>query len=138
MSEPRVEPWLGVEPRLDGLAWLSCGPILRVVCLSVKRAPGALSEKAFVRDWGIPAHVAGPRNAPGRVVGHFGTERDFWSPILGTFRCFGDSMMNSATVLAPLFSGFFVYKFFRLLSSAFLMDPALLLWFMTLCPHVRL
>ncbi|OWM66816.1 hypothetical protein CDL15_Pgr027004 [Punica granatum] len=20
-----VEPWLGVEPRLDGLAWLSCG-----------------------------------------------------------------------------------------------------------------
>ncbi|OWM72894.1 hypothetical protein CDL15_Pgr028134 [Punica granatum] len=25
-SEPRVEPWLRVEPRLDGLAWLSCGP----------------------------------------------------------------------------------------------------------------
>ncbi|OWM89999.1 hypothetical protein CDL15_Pgr019175 [Punica granatum] len=24
-SEPRVEPWLGVEPRLDGLARLSCG-----------------------------------------------------------------------------------------------------------------
>ncbi|PKI57875.1 hypothetical protein CRG98_021714 [Punica granatum] len=24
-SEPRVEPWLGVEPRLEGLAWLSCG-----------------------------------------------------------------------------------------------------------------
>ncbi|OWM90769.1 hypothetical protein CDL15_Pgr002692 [Punica granatum] len=24
-SEPRVEPWLGVEPRFDGLAWLSCG-----------------------------------------------------------------------------------------------------------------
>ncbi|PKI69499.1 hypothetical protein CRG98_010102 [Punica granatum] len=29
--EPRVEPWLGVEPRLDGLAWLGCGshPIRR-------------------------------------------------------------------------------------------------------------
>ncbi|PKI18352.1 hypothetical protein CRG98_049374, partial [Punica granatum] len=23
--EPRVEPWLGIEPRLDGLAWLGCG-----------------------------------------------------------------------------------------------------------------
>ncbi|OWM72795.1 hypothetical protein CDL15_Pgr019908 [Punica granatum] len=36
-----VEPWLGVEPRLDGLAWL--------------RTLGALSEKASVGDWGVPA-----------------------------------------------------------------------------------
>ncbi|PKI33794.1 hypothetical protein CRG98_045815, partial [Punica granatum] len=113
-------------------------PFRGAVCLSVERAPGALLENASVRDRGVPAHVAGPGNAPGRVVGHFGIEGDFWSPILGTFRCFGDSMMNSATVSAPLFLGFFVCKFFRLLSSAFLMDPALLLWFMTLCPHVRL
>ncbi|PKI65912.1 hypothetical protein CRG98_013700 [Punica granatum] len=147
----RVEPRLGVEPWLGGLAWLSCGssrglvcpwvpvgPFWGVVCLSVERAPRALSEKASVRDQGFSTYVACPGNAPGRVVGHFGTKRDFWSPILGTFRCFGDSMMNSAAVPALLFLGFFACKFFRLLSSAFLADPALLPLFMTPCPPVCL
>ncbi|PKI70278.1 hypothetical protein CRG98_009355 [Punica granatum] len=89
-----------------------CRPVLGAVYLSVERAPGALSEKASVRDRGVLAHVAYPGNASGRVVGHFGTERDFWSPILGTFRCFGDLMMNSATVPAPSFWGCLVRSFF--------------------------
>ncbi|OWM72482.1 hypothetical protein CDL15_Pgr021199 [Punica granatum] len=36
-----VEPWLGVEPRLDGLAWLSCGSH------SIKRKAG----KRLRLDW---------------------------------------------------------------------------------------
>ncbi|OWM77180.1 hypothetical protein CDL15_Pgr027118 [Punica granatum] len=38
--------------------------------------------------------------------------RGLWTPILGTFRCFGGSVMNSATVPAPSFSGFLVRLFF--------------------------
>ncbi|PKI42995.1 hypothetical protein CRG98_036620 [Punica granatum] len=102
------EGCLKLVPRL----WWSlgaCGPILGgAFCLSVGRAPGALSEKASMRDRGVPALVACPENASGHVIGQFGTERDFWSPILGTFRCSGDSVMNSATVPAPSFLGFLV------------------------------
>ncbi|PKI78387.1 hypothetical protein CRG98_001208 [Punica granatum] len=140
----RVEPWLGVEPRLDGLAWPSyfeclndedlnepniamhrvngrsgdsapreCSGIVvisvfrgrtpkarRETFMTTKTSLGkpsrasegpfwgpsacqwggplrALSEKASVRDRGVPAQAGCPGNAPGRVFGHFGTKRDF-------------------------------------------------------------
>ncbi|OWM87086.1 hypothetical protein CDL15_Pgr008282 [Punica granatum] len=87
----------GLSPDLDGPR-VPVGPFWGTVCLSVEQAPEALSEKASVKDRGVPAHVACPGNASGRVIGHFGTERDFWSPILGTFRCFGDSIGVAAAM----------------------------------------
>ncbi|PKI34782.1 hypothetical protein CRG98_044827, partial [Punica granatum] len=48
--------------------WVPVGPFQGAVCLSVERAPGALSEKASVRDRGAPAHEVCPGNASGRVI----------------------------------------------------------------------
>ncbi|PKI65842.1 hypothetical protein CRG98_013746 [Punica granatum] len=51
---------------------------------------------------------------------------------------FDASVMNSATVPAIVASGPVVCLLFRLPSRALLVDPAVLLLFMILCPHIRL
>ncbi|PKI46209.1 hypothetical protein CRG98_033398 [Punica granatum] len=52
--------------------WWSLG-----ACRPILGGPGALSEKASVRDRGVPAHAICPGNASGRAIGHFDTVRDF-------------------------------------------------------------
>ncbi|PKI44912.1 hypothetical protein CRG98_034694 [Punica granatum] len=53
----RWEMFMTTETSIGKPSRVPEGPFWGAVCLSVERAPGALSEKASMRDRGVPAHV---------------------------------------------------------------------------------
>ncbi|PKI59641.1 hypothetical protein CRG98_019978 [Punica granatum] len=86
----RRETFMTTKTSIGKLSRVPEGLFWGAVCLSVERAPGALSEKAAVRDRGVPAHVVCPGKClrePGPIYFGEGLDEDSLVPEIEESLC---------------------------------------------------